>query len=387
MAKAVAITGIGIICALGRGREAVWRAIVRGQSAVGRRAGAPWLCAPLPRENGAHDPFVIAALRATREALADRGADELPPAERIGCAISSSKGGAHTLERAARAGQGSALPKDWLARVAPSAAAGAVARELSLRGPVACVGTGCAAGVHSVILGVRWILDGRCDMVFAGASDVSATELVLAGFGRMGVLSADAVRPFDRRRSGFALGEGAAVLVLERAKDVAARGGAAYALVAGFSDRPDTHGALRFDPSGKPLARRVSEALAGLARWAKRPGYINAHGTATPANDAAEAAALRAALGERWREVPVSSTKAATGHLLAAAGALEVAICALALRDGLAPPTLGLEEPDPACALRHVPGEALPWPADWALSISMALGGHIGVLALERWPR
>lgn len=384
MSQDVLITGLGMVTALGQTAEATWQAVLSNRSGVTRLDGARWPTAPLPEFDSPDDPFIIAARIAAREALDDSGAaGSLPAAERMGCTISSSKGGVRTLERAMADGRG--LAEDWLGQISPSAAGARVAREFGIRGPVVCLGTGCAAGVHSVITGARWIRDGRCDVVLAGAVDASATALIVAGFGQMGVLTRDGVRPFDVQRSGFALGEGAAVLVLESEGRVRARGGRAYGRIVGFSDGADPYAARRFEPSGGVVSACIAEALERLPNWASRAGYINAHGTATRANDCSEAAAIRSALRDGWREVPVSSTKGATGHLLAAAGAVELGIALLAMRDQVVPATLGLRDIDPACELRHVVGEPIDWPCEWVMSISMALGGHIGLAVIERW--
>ena len=230
---------------------------------------------------------------------------------------------------------------------------------------------------------------GEADAVLAGGSEAGLTPLARAAFSALDALSASGVsRPFDARRDGFVMGEGAAVLVLERAERAAARGARTLGTVRGYGASSDAHHltAPRDDGSGQAAA--IAAALADARADALDVHYVNAHGTSTPLNDRAETRAIELALGERAREVPVSSTKSAIGHLLGAAGAVEAVATLLALRDRIAPPTLGLEQRDPELELDYVPGSAraLPVPdgvLPLAISNSFGFGGHNAVLCLE----
>lgn len=268
---------------------------------------------------------------------------------------------------------GAAWPAAELARTLRNSGA------LRVAGPVLSPVAACATGAHTLALGAQLIEDGYADVVLAGAAELEIPPLVHAGYRTLGALSRTGImRPFDRRRDGFVPGEGAACILLENAEHARRRGAAIHATLAGWSLRADATGATIMDAAGDSIARAIDEAMrrAGAARL----DYINAHGTATVLNDVTETRAIRRACGSH---VPVSATKPLTGHLLGAGGAVEAVLCLRAMRESYLPPTLNLEDPDPACDLDYIPREGRAAPIATALSLSFGFGGHIGALVLR----
>jgi 3-oxoacyl-[acyl-carrier-protein] synthase II len=275
----------------------------------------------------------------------------------------------------------------------PNAAVAAVSMRHRLRGQSFGVVSACSGGGHALGSAMRMIQCGDADAVLAGGSEATLTEFAFGGFNAMQALSPTGIsRPFDARRDGFVMGEGAAMLVLEEASAAEARGAAILGELAGYGSTSDAYHLTAPDPDGGPAARAIELALSDAGAAAPDVAYVNAHGTSTPLNDPAETAAIKRALGEEQaRRVPISSTKSAIGHLLGAAGAVEAVATLQVLRTRVIPPTLGYEVPDPACDLDYVPGEARPLIADGdaqplALSNSFAFGGHNVTLALRGAP-
>jgi 3-oxoacyl-(acyl-carrier-protein) synthase len=250
--------------------------------------------------------------------------------------------------------------------------------------------TACATGLHAVIRGAQLIADGLADVVLAGATDASIHPLFISSFRRMGVLAeingdaTSACRPFDRRRRGFAVGEGAGVLVLESPEHVSRRGGRTLARLAGWGTGADPTGLAGLAGDGEPLAAVARRAIAVAGIAPDRIGYVNAHGTATQANDPVETRAVKAALGPTACRTPVSSVKGALGHMMGAAGAVEVAITVLSVWRHVAPPTVNWSDPDPDCDLDYVPGYARQQNIPYALKLSTGFGGAIGALVVGR---
>ncbi len=318
---------MGLVTAFGRARD-TWAAVREGRSGVrlldldrGRVLGAP---AVSFSASDSREPNVALALAAARDAVADAGLarDDLA-GPRAACTVSSSKGGMKSLFECHRAFcEGAAVPVDFWEIVSPSTPGAAVAREFGVTGPVVNYAAACATGVHAVIAAARLIAAGDADVVLAGATDASLVQPLVAAFDRMGVLSrrfddpAGACRPFDRARDGFAIGEGAAVMVIESGSRVASSMERVYAWLTGSSWGADAFDLARIHPSRGALARLLRDALHDAALDPSRVGYVCAHGTGTQGNDAAEAAAIREALGAHWETTPVSSLKPAIGHLL-----------------------------------------------------------------------
>jgi 3-oxoacyl-[acyl-carrier-protein] synthase II len=390
----VVISGIGLTTALGTGREETWRALLAGGRAVRRVSGdelrrrdpvSPWprnvVAAPaalLQAEDGG-DPLLRLASRAAAEAVADARLGECGlRRERMGCVVGVSKGSLH------------ALPSRWR-EFLPSTPAAVIASEYGLRGAALAPVAACTTGLVSVVRGYELVRDGDCDLVLAGSVDASLQPLLLATYRRMNVLAtasddpAAACRPFDRDRSGFALGEGAAVLVLEREETAVARGVTPYAEFLAGGLACDPTGMTALDPSAADLAWLTGDVLRRAGLSPSQVDYVNLHGTATRTNDVAETRAVRAAFGPAADRVPCSSLKGALGHLLAAAGSAELACCALALRDQVVPPTANLSRPDPECDLDYVPNAPRPAALGHVLKLSLGFGGHLAAAVLRRW--
>ena len=393
-----AITGIGVITGLGATTAETWTGVREGRSALRTLdlEGTRVLGAPAPDvPDDTDEPIIALARVAAREALADAGISPAElPRERTACTLSSSKGGMKTLFRVHREFlEGGAVPAELWQRVAPSAPGTAVAADLGISGPVVNYAAACATGVHAVIAAVQLIAAGEVDIVVAGAVDASLVLPLVAAFDRMGVLShrwddpEGACRPFDRTRDGFGIGDGAAVLVMESHRRVATRPERVYAHVAGTAWGADAYDLARVKSTHSAIGGLVTQALERAGRTPEEVDYVNAHGTGTQANDPMESGAIREALGDATDDVPVSSLKPAIGHVLGAAGGVELALTLLAMRDGFVPPTLNLNHPDPACRLRHVTGAGMRCDVNTAVKISAGFGGHVGIVVLERGGR
>ncbi len=397
-ARRAAITGVGLVTVFGRASD-TWSAVREGRSGI--RAidinRERVLGAPAVAFSGADspEPNVAMALAAARDAVADAGLDVCSlSGPRAASTVSSSKGGMKSLFQCHRAFcEGAPVPPEFWELISPSTPGLAVAREFGITGPVVNYAAACATGIHAVIAGSKLIASGDADVVLAGATDASLVQPLVAAFDRMGVLSrrmddpSGACRPFDRARDGFAIGEGAAVMVLEAEDRVATNPERAYAWVAGSSWGADAFDLARVDASHGALARLLGGALRDAGLSPDRVDYVNAHGTGTHDNDPAESAAIREALGESWKRAAVSSLKPAIGHCLGAAGGAELALTVLAMRDGFLPPTLNLTDPDPACELNHVAKVGRSHDIRSAIKIAVGFGGHIGIVVLERGRR
>lgn len=392
--RRVVVTGIGIWSPLGTDRESTWKSLVAGQSAsqwlappywtgTARLAGAP---CQVPIESVATgiDPVMSLARQAATEAIADAGLDaETVTSETTGVVFGTSKGG---LQTASRILSGQQLSRDWL-DVWPSSAATHVASRLGCRGPVIAPVLACATGLAACLRGFELIRDGRCDVVIAGSSDASLQPAILGSFQRLGVLARPgsdpsmACQPFDQNRSGFIVGEGAGCLILESLEHTQARGGRWYAEWLGGRMLSDPSGLTQLDPAGRSLKR----LLADLMRTTRHlPDYINLHGTATIPNDRVESQALREVLGDNADKIACSSLKGALGHLLGAAGSVELAAAILALRDQIVPPTVNLHNPDPALRLNFTPHRAEQRQIDRVWKLSLGFGGHLSAASLGR---
>lgn len=396
----VVITGIGMITSLGGDREAVWRAVRAGESGVRHLDGVPYIPdglligAPVMglEPLAPHEYKVITLCRtAAREALADAALDlQAIDSTRVACAISGHMGDTGRLEQLS-GGPPRTAPdsRQWWQQWFPNTACSVVANEHRFYGPRICHSTACASGVIDFLAAIRAIQDNQCDLALAGSAE-AIHPLFAAGFRAMRVLAEhddprQACRPFDRRRSGFVMGEGAAMFVVERLSHALARGARIYAQVAAGRMMAEAHHVTGLDLEGGALTQAITTTLRD-ADWAPRDvQYINAHGTGTQQNDVVETRGIRQALGSASDGVCVSATKSMLGHLVNAAGSVELAITTLALRDRFAPPTVNLTEPDPECNLDCIPLVGRPGRFDHALKLSVAFGGHIAVVALARW--
>ncbi len=394
----VVVTGIGAVTPLGVGARTLHDRWTAGTSAF-RDGEAP--CADFEptdhlskKEARRADRFTQFGVVASDEALAMAGWDEELPYDpfRIGCVLGTGIGGIGTLE-----GNHDTLRDKGARDVSPLAIplmmsnAGSAALSLrhGLKGPVFSVVSACAAGGHAIGTALRAIQCGDAQAVVTGGSEAALTPLSRASFRSMSALSPTGVsRPFDNRRDGFVMGEGAAVLVLEDGESARARGANILATVRGYGATGDAHHITAPDAGGEGGARAIMLAMSDAGLTAADIDYVNAHGTSTQLNDRAETAALKTALGDYAHTIPVSSTKSAIGHLLGAAGAVEAVATIQALRDRIAPPTLGYEEPEDGMDLDYVPNTARPMKTASderavALSNSFGFGGHNVTLCLE----
>jgi len=397
MSRRVAITGVGAVTPLGVGADTLierWAAGELGiEDGCGRCTGFRAEEHLSRKEARRADRFTQLALVASQEALERAGwAGEPPyPREAIGCVIGTGIGGIGTIED-----QHDVLRERGAPAVSPlavplmmaNAAAGVIAMRHGLKGE--CYGTvsACAAGAHAIGAGLRMVRHGELEACVVGGSEAGMTPLARAAFAGMGATSPTGIsRPFDRRRDGFVMGEGAGVLVLEGEERARARGAEILGYASGYGATCDAHHLTAPEPTGEGAARAIEAALADAGIEPGGVAYINAHGTSTPLNDRSETEAIKRALGERATEVPISSLKSAIGHLLGAAGAVEAVATVLAMGRQLAPPTLGWEERDEACDLDYVPGVARSLDGNGrpaaAISNSFGFGGHNAVLVLE----
>ena len=394
----VVITGVGAVTPLGVGARTLHERWTAGACGI-RDGEAP--CADFDptdhmsaKQARRADRSTQLAIAAGAEALAEAGwTDELPyDPELIGCVLGTGIGGIGTLEdnhdmlRDTGADSVSPLAIPLMMSNAGSAA---LSLRHGLRGPVFSVVSACAAGSHAIGTALRMIQHGEADAMVTGAAEAPLTPLSRAAFGRMGAISPSGMsRPFDNRRDGFVMGEGAGVLVLEAGDSARARGATILGTVRGYGASGDAHHITAPCADGRGGARAMQVALNDAGLQAAGVDYVNAHGTSTQLNDRAETMALKSVLGDRATHVPISSTKSAIGHLLGAAGAVEAVATILALRDRIAPPTIGYEEPEDGMDLNYVPGTARPLKMSngrppVALSNSFGFGGHNATLCLE----
>lgn len=401
MKTRVVITGMGAVTPLGVGARTLYDRWMAGESGIVGGLAAATEFDPrsimTAKEMRRSDRFTQLAVAATEEALEDAGwAGGMPiDPDRVGCVIGTGIGGMGTFEvqhdvlREVGAGRVSPLAVPLMM---PNAGAGAVSMRYGLRGPAHGTVSACAAGADAIGDAVRLIRAGDADAVVAGGAECALTPLATAAFGAMGAISTSGVsRPFDVRRDGFVMGEGAGILVLEALEVAEARGARILGEVVGYGATSDAHHITAPEPSGRGATRAMLRALEDGGLTPEDVDYVNAHGTSTPLNDRSETEAIKAALGDEARRVPVSSTKSAIGHTLGAAGAVEAVATVLALRDRMAPPTLNYGEPDEGLDLNYVPDSAQPLrvrqngagprPAV-ALSNSFGFGGHNAVLCL-----
>jgi len=400
--RRVAITGIGAITPLGVGALALHERWAKGISGIAEHNGqAGGYCtefAPAEflsaKEVRRLDRFSQFAVVAADEALAHAGWSEGLPYDsmRVGLIMATGIGGFNTVEAnldLMRDKGPTRISPLGIPMYMPNAAAAAVSMRHGIQGQSFCVASACASSGHSIGLGARMIQYGDADAVIAGGTEATLSDFGFASFNTMQALSDMGIScPFDARRDGFVMGEGAGVLVLEEYEKAVARGATILGEVAGFGSTSDAHHLTAPEPSGRPASRAIALAIQDAGLLPEQISYVNAHGTSTQLNDAAETAALKTALGDHAYKIPVSSTKSATGHLLGAAGAIEAVATVQALNARLIPPTLNYEVPDPELDLDYVPNHARELVlaaagAPAALSNSFAFGGHNVTLVIK----
>jgi 3-oxoacyl-[acyl-carrier-protein] synthase II len=388
----VVVTGRGVVSSIGEGADAFVDALLERRSGLsdglGRCEEFDPEVAMTPKEARRADRFSQFALAAADQAMAEAGLPDGIDEERLGVVMGTGVGGLETLEREVRAfierGDRAVSPL-FVPMMMPNAAAGHIAMRFGAHGPGFSVASACATGGHAIGEAARMIARGEADAVVAGGTEAAMTDICLAAFRRMGALSRQGLScPFDARRDGFVMGEGAGVVILEAAEHAQARGATVRARVAGYGASNDAFHITAPDEDGAGATKAMRAALADADAAAGDVGYINAHGTSTPFNDRIETLAVHRVF-DNGSAPPISSTKSAIGHLLGAAGAVEAVAVIGALERGVLPPTLNYEEPDPECDLDCVPDGPREAPGlELALSNSFGFGGQNACLALAR---
>lgn len=411
MSRRVVITGIGAVTPLGLTADDLWRGVAAGRSGIGPvsrfdasaypcRIAAevaefspdPWLPRKDSRRMDRFSQFAVAcALMAGQDAGVTWSACDL---DRVGVIMGTGIGGMATLIE-----QSTILAERGPDRVSPffvpmmiaNMASAQVSIVTGARGPNVTTVTACSSSANAVGDAFRAIQRGDADMMITGGSEAALLPLAMAGFCAMRAMStrneepARACRPFDAQRDGFVLGEGGGALILEELESARRRGATIRAELIGYGLSADAYDFVRPAPGGVGQIRAMRHALQDAGLQPAEVGYINAHATSTPVGDREEVQAIHAVFGDQAPAVPVSSTKSMTGHLLGAAGAVELIICVRVLQEGLLPPTINYEHPDPECALDCVPNVARPAPVSIALSNSFGFGGHNVSLIARRW--
>ncbi len=411
MERNVVVTGLGAVTPIGNDPKSFWDGLVAGRNGIGavtrfdasalptRMAGevkdfdpSEFMDSKEARRSDLYTQFAMAASQqAVQDAgLADGGYDPL----RTGVMIGTGIGGIASLEV-----QHKILMEKGPGRISPffipmmiaNMASGLVSIRWNMKGPNFATVSACSSGAHSIGEAFRFIREGTADVMVAGGSEATVTELCFAGFCAMKAMStrnddpATASRPFDIGRDGFVMGEGAGVVVLEEEEHARKRGAPIYARMLGYGLTADAHHITAPSPGGEGAARAIEAALDSAKLPKDAVGYINAHGTSTPLNDKTETAAVKTVFGDLARSLALGSTKSMTGHLLGAAGGVEFVTSVLAIKNGVLPPTINHEQPDPECDLDCVPNEARQATIQAALSNSLGFGGHNVTLAVGRF--
>ena len=411
MRRRVVITGLGVVTPIGTGHQAFWPALLRGTSGVDRitRFDPSGLATQIAAEVRDFDPtlymdrkearrndrFVQFAYAAARLALDDaRYAITPANAAQTGVLIGSGIGGAITWEEQHRQlmerGPGHVSPF-FIPMIITNMASGVTSILTGAKGPSSCVVTACATGGNAIGDAARMIQRGEVDAMMAGGSEAAITALSVAGFCSMKAMSTRndtpqaASRPFDATRDGFVMGEGAGVVLLEALERAEARGADIYAELIGYGVTSDAFHITQPDPEGDGAYRSMAAAIADAGIAPEEIDYINAHGTSTPYNDRLETLAITRLFGEHARRLAVSSSKSMMGHLLGAAGGVELVACALALRHQMIPPTINYTVPDPECDLDYVPNTARQARLRTVMSNAFGFGGHNAILILRAY--
>lgn len=408
--RRVVITGMGIQTPLGDALESFWSNLTQGVSGIKRitlfditdyecqiGGEVPEFDAPkwfnVPKDARRADRYTQLAMAASKLAMADAGLTGAPGnPERFGVVIGSGIGGLKSL-----ADQHAVLMTKGPSRISPfmipmmisNMASGLVSMEFGLQGPNYAPVSACATSAHAIGEAWRMIREGDADLFLAGGSEAAIVPLGIGGFGAMRALSTrnsepeKASRPFDKARDGFVMGEGAGVLVLEELEHAKQRGAQIYGEVVGYGLTADAYHMTSPLPNGEGAQRCMRMALAKAGIAPEEVDYINAHGTSTPVGDICETRAVKAVFGEHAKKLSISSSKSMTGHLLGAAGAVESVVCTLAIRDGVVPPTINLDDPDDECDLDFTAHTAKQRPVKIAVNNSFGFGGHNASLVLR----
>ena len=410
--KRVVVTGLGVVSPVGNDVPSFWQSLTEGRCGIGpitafdtteykvKIAAEVKDFDPLlymdKNEARKQDAFSRYAVAASAQAMQDSGLESggnIDPF-RLGVYIGTGTGGMQTFMQEAgklfEKGPGRVSPF-FVPMMIGNMAAGNVALKFGAQGPSLPIMTACATSTNAIGEAYRTIKHGYADAIIAGGSEATVIEMAVAGFTNCMALTqntdpASASIPFDKRRNGFVMGEGAGVLVLEEYEHAVARGAHIYAEVCGYGNTNDAHHMTAPDPDAKGSSRAIQLAVEEAGMQADDEIYINAHGTSTPLNDKTETKAIKLALGEETaRKAHISSTKSMTGHMLGAAGGVEAIATVLALKHGIIPPTIGYAEPDPECDLNYTPNKAVKTDVTLGISTSLGFGGHNGCLAFRKF--
>ena len=411
MRKRVVVTGMGLVIPTGIGVQTAWKNICESRSGVGRltRFNPNGFETKIAAEVKGFNPeayiekkeikkmdlFIQYALAATKEALEDSGLKIIPEnCEQIGVIVGTGLGGLPSLEKYHQI-----LLEKGPSRVSPffipmliaNMASGQIAIQFGVKGINSCLVTACATGAHCIGDAFRAILYGDAEAVIAGGTEANISPLTIAGFNSMKALSTRndeperACRPFEKNRNGFVVGEGAGIVILEELEFAFKRGARIYAELVGFGYTGDAYHITAPPPDGDGAIRCMRMAINDAGLKPEEIDYINAHGTSTPLNDATETQAIKKVFGEHAKKIPISATKSMTGHLLGAAGSTEAIFTILTIRDGIIPPTINYDEPDPECDLDYVPNVARRQPVNTAISNAFGFGGTNATLVLKKF--
>jgi len=411
LTRRVVVTGVGLVCALGIGTEETWKNLLAGQSGVAAITLFDPTCfdCRIAGEVKGFDPLNWLEKKELKKMgrfiqLALAGADfavrmanwkpEQSDLDEVGVYVSSGIGGFDIIEREhgkLLSGGPNKISPFFIPSAIINLASGQISIRYGARGPNSATATACSASAHAIGDSFKIVERGAAEMMICGGTEATITAMGIGGFASMKALStrndepARASRPFDAQRDGFVVGEGAGILILESLEHAQKRHAPILAEVVGYGMSGDAYHMTQPAENGDGAYRVMKAALKDAKLAPEAVGYVNAHGTSTPIGDAIETTALKRLFGESAKQVPVSSTKSMTGHLLGGAGGLEAGISVLALRDQVLPPTINYENPDPACDLDYVPNQARKASFDYALSNSFGFGGTNAALVFKRW--
>ena len=412
MKKRVVITGMGVISPCGNNTETFWQNISNGRSGIKKvtKFDASDFACKIggevnnlnPEEYGISkkeakriDLFSQYALAAASLAIKDSGLKLKDNNEDIGVIIGTGVGGFNTIEE-----QENILFQKGAKRVSPftipnlmpNAASGEVSIKYGIMGPSLSISSACASGLHSIIYSVMTIKSGIAKIMVTGGSEAAISPLPYAAFSKMGAITAEynespekASRPFDAKRSGFVMSEGAGIIVIESLENAVKRNAGIYAEIIGYGMSSDAYHITAPEKDGKGASLAIANALKSAEVDAKDIDYINAHGTSTPLNDLIETRAIKNVFKDNAYNVPISSSKSMLGHTLGAAGGIETIVCALAIKEGIVPPTINYENPDPECDLDYVPNIARKSNVNIAMNNNLGFGGHNACLVLKKY--
>ena len=413
MSRRVVVTGLGALTPVGNDVPSMWKALIEGASGTAPITKFDASTFPVRfaaelkgfdpaqymerKEIKRADPYTQYAVSASKQAMRDAGLEGgvngYDP-DRIGVILGSGTGGLKSFEEqhdVYRERGPSKISPFFIPMFITDIAAGIVSMQFNAKGPNYATVSACATAAHAIGDAFRTIQYGDADVMICGGSEAAVTPMAIAGFANMKALSErnespeTASRPFDKTRDGFVMGEGAGVVVLEELEHALKRGARIYAEVSGYGATGDAYHLTAPAPDGEGAQRAMKRALNDAGLTPADVQYINAHGTSTPANDVNETRAIRAVFGEHAAAINVSSTKSSTGHMLGAAGAVEFIVSSLAVQEGIVPPTINYETPDPECDLNYTPNASVRREVNAAISNSFGFGGHNVSLAVRKF--